>query len=438
VRISDLSTTTPHRIGRLRFEIDGIDEASLLSARTGIVDGAEGWIPDALDTALGSLDDLERTISFDRLEVDLGVLPANGLTPALLSAAIRQTLTRELGRSGSQRPPEQYSNSSHGLIQTVRFFLERGRLPWWSPVESLAVMEKEISMLDGAAIRRLARDTAPTLRLARAARRLVIEVDSSVAVLIVGSLPGSSPGEFDVAAWTTAREGGDIEALAERVRDIAGAKPGRSEGIASESPRDDSVGDAAATDDHLPDTDDSEADAADDEESEVAFEDVIAVGDAGLVIVHPFLGTLFDERRFTDKTRFVGEAEQQLAVRLTAYLARGDSAVPEPDLTLSKLLCGWPLDEPVARRPALKAEDRAEADALLRAVVEHWTAFGQSSPEALRETFLNRPGRFVEGRDGWRLEVQRRGPDVLLDRLPWSVSTIRLPWMDRALSVDWV
>lgn len=425
----DPSTAVPHRIGRLRFEIDGDDEASLLSVRAEIVDGAEDWLPEALDDVLGALDDPSRTIAVDRLEIDLGVLPATGLTSELLTAALNETLTRQLGESNPGLPPARVSNRSHDLTGAVRFFLERGRLPWWSPVQSIEGMEHEISNLRRAAIRRLARAVAPALHLARAARRLVIEVKPEVVVLIVGSLPGAPPSWLDVAALDAARDGGDIEALAASVSLHARADTGRRGMSVAEHPAEDPTDAAGGRGDRSSETADPEAAEAD---------AAIVVSDAGLVIVHPFLGEFFAARGLAEGGRFVGEGEQQRAVRLTAHLARGDGTLREPELAVSKLLCGWPLDEPVVRHPGPSAEDRAEAEALLRAVVEHWTAIGRSSPVALRETFLHRPGRLAEDRDGWRLEVERRGPDVLLDRLPWSVSTVFLPWMVRPLSVEWV
>jgi hypothetical protein len=56
----------------------------------------------------------------------------------------------------------------------------------------------------------------------------------------------------------------------------------------------------------------------------------------------------------------------------------------------------------------------------------------------VRETFLTRPGRLSDSGAAWRLDVERSGTDVLVARLPWSLSVIRLPWMARPLHVDWV
>ena len=80
---------------------------------------------------------------------------------------------------------------------------------------------------------------------------------------------------------------------------------------------------------------------------------------------------------------------------------------------------------------------------LLQAVIAHWKAVGHTSVAGLRESFLQREGRLTRDKTPagdpprWRLRVQTRGFDVLLDRLPWSFQTIRLPWMQGALHVEW-
>jgi len=36
------------------------------------------------------------------------------------------------------------------------------------------------------------------------------------------------------------------------------------------------------------------------------------------------------------------------------------------------------------------------------------------------------------------LQVQPGPYDVLMQSLPWSIATIRLPWMERPLWVQWI
>ena len=170
--------------------------------------------------------------------------------------------------------------------------------------------------------------------------------------------------------------------------------------------------------------------AADDELREGIF-----VGNAGLALLHPFLPQLFQA---------LGIAESQVllqptrALPLLHYLATGQSAAPEYQLLLPKLLCNIPLNEPVAALSELSMDDQQEADALLTAVIRYWTALGDTAIDSLRGTFLLRPGKVTRRQDGdWLLQVESRSFDVLLNQLPWGISMFQLPWMQHLCWVEW-
>jgi hypothetical protein len=61
-----------------------------------------------------------------------------------------------------------------------------------------------------------------------------------------------------------------------------------------------------------------------------------------------------------------------------------------------------------------------------------------TSPDGLRGTFLIRSGKLCL-RDGgdWSLQVESNSFDILLDQLPWGISMIKLPWMEKMLWVEW-
>lgn len=166
---------------------------------------------------------------------------------------------------------------------------------------------------------------------------------------------------------------------------------------------------------------------------------------AGAVLVWPFLPRLWDMLSLVEaygdghpkRSRFVSDAAAERAVLLLHYLVSGDDEAPEPHLTLHKLLCGVALNAPVARRIEVTDGEREIIDQLLVAMIQHWSALGHTSPAGLRETFLQRPGRLSMGENGWHLDVQRSAFDVLLDRLPWSFSTVQLSWMPLPLWVQW-
>lgn len=423
----------PHRVGRLSFDLDGGDEAALLRLRGNLVGGAESWIPTALDRALAAVDQPGRTLRIDRLEIDLGVLPPEGVTAELLSARVQAELLRRLHGGLPEEPSPSITEASASLAETLRFFLAHGRLPWWGVVERVADLERTIETLDVEGLRALARAAAAILTRVGAARRLVLQLRPEVAARLAVALPAARPGLFDTA-WPKPTDRMVVEALAARIRLAAGLSEERrqeSAGDSAQAPEEAAAARAAA---EAPPP--SQGEQAEDAEADDAAGTMIAVADAGLVLLHPFLPALFEARGLAAHGRFIDDAAWQHAIHLAAFLATGERSPREPELVMAKLLCGWPLDETVASA-TLGDADAAEGEALLRAAIAHWTALGQASPTALRETFLLRPGRLGRSAEGWRLEVERRGTDVLLDRLPWGLGAVRLPWMRRPLFVDW-
>ncbi|MBI1227586.1 MAG: hypothetical protein GC192_20300 [Bacteroidetes bacterium] len=166
-------------------------------------------------------------------------------------------------------------------------------------------------------------------------------------------------------------------------------------------------------------------------ESEAAY----FLRNAGLVILHPFLPAIFEKLGFVKHGEMV---EAESAICLLQYLATGTLGDMEHELTLNKLLCGVPLDQPLERQMHLTQRAEKEAEALLTAVIGHWSALGNTSPDGLRGTFLCREGKLTRQPSGaWLLRVEQRSFDVLLGQLPWSFSTIKLPWMNEILTVEW-
>jgi len=55
----------------------------------------------------------------------------------------------------------------------------------------------------------------------------------------------------------------------------------------------------------------------------------------------------------------------------------------------------------------------------------------------LHQLFLQRAACLVQEHYRRRLRVERGKFAMLMDRLPWSFSTIRLRWMKSVLEVNW-
>lgn len=162
------------------------------------------------------------------------------------------------------------------------------------------------------------------------------------------------------------------------------------------------------------------------------------VDTAGLVIVHPFLQELFrTEKLWQDDTWTSAEAQSQ-AVRLLGWLVFGEQDVPEHKLTLPKILCGMPSFEPVSTATQLSESQLKSGAELLEAIITHWKVLGKTSVDALRQTFFCREGRVTQKPDGYAILVERKAQDILLNKLPWGISLIHLPWLQRKkIFVEW-
>lgn len=163
------------------------------------------------------------------------------------------------------------------------------------------------------------------------------------------------------------------------------------------------------------------------------------VHDAGLVLLHPYLGTFLELRGAHERGRAaIPEALRPRAAALLHALVTGQDDVAEHELALAKVLLGLDPEAPLlVAEGLLDADDLAAADELLTAAVSHWGALGRTSPSGLRGTFLRRDGRLRAGPLGSTLRVAAAPYDLLLDRLPWPISVVRTPWMRRPLGVEW-
>ena len=50
---------------------------------------------------------------------------------------------------------------------------------------------------------------------------------------------------------------------------------------------------------------------------------------------------------------------------------------------------------------------------------------------------MQREGKLTRKPFDWLLQVEQKTLDILLGRLPWGLSMIKLPWMPEMLRVEW-
>ncbi len=165
--------------------------------------------------------------------------------------------------------------------------------------------------------------------------------------------------------------------------------------------------------------------------------DIISINTSGIVILTPFFKTYFEKLELTNNNNFIDDQARGRAVMLLYYLATGTVEAAEFDLVLQKILCGYPLEQPLTTSIKLSKKEKTYSAELLNTVLHHWESLKGTSIQGLREAFLLRKGNLELRENGWILKVEQKTLDILLSKLPWGFSTIRQPWMQNILSVDW-
>lgn len=169
----------------------------------------------------------------------------------------------------------------------------------------------------------------------------------------------------------------------------------------------------------------------------IDHKDEISVNNAGVVILHPFMDSLFKNLGYVEDGEFLNQAARERAVCLIHYLATGKEKFPEYELQLPKFLCRWPTRLPINRYLRLSETERTECNSVLSSSLAHWVALKNTRIEGLRENFLKREGILRREEFGWSLYIEEKTIDILLDKLPWNLSIIKLKWMDEMLTVHW-
>ncbi|MEC3881884.1 contractile injection system tape measure protein [Parapedobacter sp. 10938] len=163
------------------------------------------------------------------------------------------------------------------------------------------------------------------------------------------------------------------------------------------------------------------------------------ITNAGLVLVYPFIASLWQSMGFLDDAQQLFPAAKGKAATSLQYLAyESPTVADESELPLNKLLTGLlptTFVDPSLFEPTAQVD--RELETLLEALITHWKVLRNTTIAGLRETFLQREGKLTPQASGWLLQVDTRGVDVLLTSLPWPIGMIKLPWMDNILRVEW-
>ena len=167
------------------------------------------------------------------------------------------------------------------------------------------------------------------------------------------------------------------------------------------------------------------------------LDETILISNCGLVLTAPFLPFFFEELGLVEKKQFVSKASQNRAALLLQLLVEDSFSYKESDLMLNKILCGIEPTEPITVSFLPSEINKEEIKSLLEAMVGHWKALKSTSGSSMAQAFFKREGSLKRVSKGHQLTISRISIDILLNHLPWAISSIKLPWMNETLFTEW-
>lgn len=161
------------------------------------------------------------------------------------------------------------------------------------------------------------------------------------------------------------------------------------------------------------------------------------ISNAGLVLLAPYFPRLFTLLKWTCDTDFIDDSTRMRAIFAMQYLVYGKGEVAESDLVLNKLLTNYRSEEPLPLTLEFQGTEKELLDSLLQGVMSNWPVMKNTSVSGFQGSFLIREGILAETGDLWQLGVEEKSYDVLLDSLPWTLSPLKFPWMEKPLYTSW-
>ncbi|MFN6944057.1 MAG: contractile injection system tape measure protein [Cytophagaceae bacterium] len=163
----------------------------------------------------------------------------------------------------------------------------------------------------------------------------------------------------------------------------------------------------------------------------------VYINNSGMALLHPFLQRYFTHLELMEKRKFVDEEAQIRAAYLLHYIVFKEENPAEHDMLLNKVFCGIELKTPLDRDITLTDKEKELSESLLGGVIQNWGVLKKTSPDNFRVSFLQREGKLFNTGNAYHLKIERRGYDVLIDRLPWGLGMVKLPWMEKFIQIDW-
>jgi hypothetical protein len=403
-----LNSTIDHIIQKQSISISFENPANALGLQNRIAELFYERVQPQMEALFDELADADHNIKIETLEIDCGIIKGKHWEEEWVDTVLFR-LKQELNALPKNKTqPGQVNNQ-------FLFFLEAGHLSWNHSAKTIAQLEKEV-IPDQFFFERL----EEILRSSVSARKRLINQFSEKFLkrLVDAYLKDghTTLEEYYATEYSVLFTTGNLK---DTLREIfADDKP--IESLAMKKV-DDGIGNPIV-----------------EKKVKTKQSREVYVNNAGLVLLHPFLPRLFEELNLVIDNQWIDEESQEKAVLILEFLLTGKEEFPEFNLPLNKIICDVDLENALEQSLIVNDQIKLASEELLREVIRHWSVLKNTGIGSLRETFLQRNGKLTPVEKGWLLQVEQKGVDVLLGKLPWGIGIVKLPWMEEILYVEWV
>ena len=165
----------------------------------------------------------------------------------------------------------------------------------------------------------------------------------------------------------------------------------------------------------------------------------IYINNAGMVICAPYIPQLFQVLGLTKSNEFTSDLSMTKALdarTLLGYWRSGGSQRTSTAINQIAVWCAHQHNFYHRYHPSEKEQMRANE--LLKAVINNWSKIGNMLVlKVFQNAFLQREGKLSMQRQQWRLQVEQRPHDLILQTLPWNIRMIKTSLMQEIINVEW-
>ena len=165
------------------------------------------------------------------------------------------------------------------------------------------------------------------------------------------------------------------------------------------------------------------------------LEDGITIFNSGLVLIWPYLYSLFSKLGYISNENYIDDQSKNKAIISSIYLVSGKTKVENENLLLNKILCGIDYDFLIDSSIELNEFEIETCNLALKSVINRWGKV--KSINDLRRWFLKREGVIMEKKDEFNLIVKNQPQDALIKFIPWGFMMIKSKLMKKRITINW-